>query len=49
MCSRMGSHFLDWIDRVAFSVELLEWSFGVRKFFIFTVSKRTKIDTVGEK
>ena len=27
MCRWMGSHFCDWIDynRVAFSIELLEW------------------------
>ena len=51
MCRWMGSHFLDWIDYdgVAFSIDVLEWSFGVRKFFIFTVSKRTRNYTVGEK
>jgi len=46
----MGSHFPDWIDYngVAFSIELLEWGrtfsdFWVGKFFIFTVSKRTRM------
>ena len=46
----MGSHFHDWIDYngVVFSIELLEWVahfqiFGVRQFFIFTVSKRIRI------
>ena len=45
MCRWMGSHFLDWIDYdgIAFSIDVLEWSFGVRKFFIFSVSKRTRI------
>ena len=50
MCRWMGWHFHDWIDynRVAFSIELLEWGrtftdFGVRKFFIFTVRKRTRM------
>ena len=51
MCRWMGSHFHDWIDYtgVAFSIELLEWSRtfsdfgGVRQFFIFTVSKRTRM------
>ena len=50
MCRWMGSHFHDWIDYngVAFSVELLERGrtfsdFGVRQFFIFTVSKRTRM------
>ena len=49
-CRGMGSHFHDWIDYngVAFSIELLEWGctfsdFGVRQFFIFTVSKRTRM------
>ena len=34
MCRWMGSHFHDWSDynRVAFSIELLEW---VRKFLDF--------------
>ena len=55
MCRLMGSHFHDWIDynRVAFSIELLEWGrtfsdfFEESQFFIFTVSKHTK--TVDEK
>ena len=47
-----GSHFHEWIDYnvngVPFSIELLEWVahfqiFGVRKFFTFTVSKRTRM------
>ena len=50
MCRWMGSHFHDWIDYngVAFSIELLEWgrkfsdSWG-KTFFIFTVSKRTRM------
>ena len=49
MCCWMGSHFHNWIDYngVAFLIELLEWGrtfsdfWGVRQFFIFTVSKRT--------
>ena len=51
MCLRMGSHLHDWIDYngVAFSTELLEWGrtfsdfWGVRLFFIFTVSKRNRM------
>ena len=50
MCRWMLSHFHDWIDYngVAFSTELLQWIphfriFGVRKFFIFTVSKHTRM------
>ena len=51
MCRWMGSHFQGWIDYsgVAFSIELLEWSrtfsdfLGVRLFFIFTVSNRTRM------
>ena len=51
MCRWMRSHFHDCTDynRVAFSQELLEWGctffgfFGVRLFFIFTVSKRTRM------
>ena len=47
----MGWHFHDWIDYngVAFSTELLEWGrtfsdfWGVRQFFTFTVSKRTRM------
>ena len=37
------------LDGVSFSIELLEWDhtfsdfFGVRQFFIFTVSKRTRM------
>ena len=49
----MGSHFHDWTDyhEVAFSIELVEWGgtfseFGVRQFFIFTVSKRTKMSVL---
>ena len=48
MCRWMRSLFHNWIDYngVAFSIELLECGrtfsdFGVRQFFIFTVSKRT--------
>ena len=45
----MGSRFHDWIDYngLAFSIELLQlgrtlsYVFGIRQFFIFTVSKRT--------
>ena len=52
MCRWMGSHFHDWIDYngVAFSIELLvlEWGgtfsdFWGKKFFTFTVSKRTRM------
>ena len=51
MCRWMGSHFQGWIDSsgIAFSIELLEWSrtfsdfLGVRLFFIFTVSNRTRM------
>ena len=52
MCRWMGSYFHDWIDYnngVTFSIELLEWGqhifgfFGGRKFFIFTVSKCTRM------
>ena len=53
MCRWMGSHFQDWTDYhgVAFSIKLVEWvvhflSFGVRQFFIFTVSKRTKMSVL---
>ena len=53
MCRWMGSHFHDWGDYhgVAFSIELVEWavhylSFGVRQFFLFTVSKRTKMSVL---
>ena len=46
-----GVTFLDWIDYngVSFSIELLEWActffgfFGVRHFFIFMVTKRTRM------
>ena len=51
MCRWMGSHFHDWIDYngVAFSIEFTRMGshifgfFGVRLFFIFTVSKRTRM------
>ena len=47
MCRWMGLHFYYWIDYhgVAFSIELLEWGLilGVRQFFVFTVSKRTRM------
>ena len=35
MCRWMGSHFHDWIDynRVAFSIELLEWGRTFSDFF----------------
>ena len=53
MCRWMGSHFHDWTDYhgVAFSIELVEWvvhflSFGVRQFFLFTVSKRIKMSVL---
>ena len=42
----MGSHFRDWIDYNGVADDLI---FGVRQFFIFTVSKRTRMFTVGEK
>ena len=50
MCRWMRSPYHDWIDYngVAFSIELLEWgrkfsdSWG-KTFFIFTVSKRTRM------
>jgi len=47
MCRWMASHFHDWINYngVEFSIELLK-SFqilGVRQFFIFTVSKHTRM------
>ena len=52
----IGSHFHDWIDcnAVAFSIELLEWgrtfSYSwVRQFFIFTVSKRTRMFVLSVK
>ena len=49
ICRWMGSHFHDWTDYngVAFSIELILANifgfFWVRQFFIFTVSKRTRI------
>ena len=51
MCRWMGSHFHDWIDYngVCFSIELLRMGshifgfFGVRQFFICTVSKLTRM------
>ena len=41
MCRWMGSHFHNWSDynRVAFSIELLEWG---HKFQIFGVSRDSK-------
>ena len=41
----MGSHF----QRVTRMGSHIFCSFGVRRFFIFTVSKRTRMFTVGEK
>ena len=51
MCRWMGWHFHDWVDYngVAFSIEFTRMGsdifgfLGVRLFFIFTVSKRTRI------
>ena len=52
MCRWMGSHFHDWIayNRVAFSIELLEWDSRyldfwpeVRKFCTFTFSKLARM------
>ena len=52
MCCWMGSHFHNWIDYngVAFSIVRVTRMgshifgfFGVRQFFIFTVSKRTRM------
>ena len=49
MCRWMGSHFHYWIDYnwVAFSIESLGSHifgfFGVRQFFIFTLSKHTRM------
>ena len=51
MCRWMGSLFHDWIDYngVSFSIELLIMGshifefLGERQFFIFTVSKRTRM------
>ena len=47
----MESHFYDWINcnGVAFAMELPEWGrsfsffLGVRRFFVFTVSKRARM------
>ena len=43
LCRWMGLHFHVWIDYngIAFPRRLLEW--GLRKFFIFTVRKRTRM------
>ena len=56
MCRWMGSHFHHWTDYhgVAFSIELVERGgtfseLGVRQFFIFTVSKRTKMPVLKVK
>ena len=56
MCCWMGSHFHNWIDynEVAFSIELLKGShifgfLGVRQFFIFTVSKCTRMFVLKSK
>ena len=50
MCRRMGSHLADWIEYngVSFNgvtrMGLHIFGFlGVRQFFIFTVSKRTRM------
>ena len=52
MCRWMAPHFHEWSDYngVAFSRELLEWVRAlsdfwgyIRQFFIFTVSKRTRM------
>ena len=56
MCRWMRSPLHDWIDcnGVAFSIELLEWgrtfsdSWG-KTFFIFTVSKRTRMFALSVK
>ena len=40
MCRLMESHFHDWID---YNVVTHFRSFGVSQFFIFTVSKRTRM------
>ena len=40
MCRWMGSHFYDWID---YNGVAHFWNFEVRKFFIFSVSKRTRM------
>ena len=57
MCCWMESHFHDRIDYngVAFSIELLEWGhaffgfLGVRQFFIFRISKRTRMFVLQKK
>ena len=59
MCRWMGSHFHDWIDYngVAFSIELLVLEWGrtcsdflrEKKFFTFTVSKRTRMPVLWVK
>ena len=50
MCRWMGSHFHDWIDyngvafsRVSRMGSHILGNFEVRKIFIFTVSKRTRM------
>ena len=51
MCRWMGSHFHDWIDYnvVAFSIvtrmgsHIFRLFLGVRQFFLFTVTKRTRM------
>ena len=40
MCRWMGWHFHDWIDYNGVAHDLI---FGVRQFFIFTVSKRSRM------
>ena len=40
MCRWMGSHFHDWIDYNGVAHFRI---FGVRQFFIFTISKRTRM------
>ena len=49
LCRWMGSHFHDWIDYNGFADSTVTRTgshifglFGVRQFFIFTVSKRTR-------
>ena len=59
MCRWMRSHFHDWIDYngVAFSIELLVLEWGrtfsdflrEKKFFTFTVSKRTRMPVLWVK
>ena len=51
MCRWMGAYFHDWIDynAVVFSIEFTRMGshifgfLGVRLFFVFTVSKRTRM------